>query len=143
MRMSLPGWMTNGLTSSCLTVDSVAVTILVSVIGKQGVVRWDCSRVIARVLWHDVDEQGLDGVLRPFLFRRGDSLGGNGSHIAPEVHIAARHAAVLTEASPPLVIDYDKQPVFDAALCIYAIITKNTEALPNYPTASHTSVSKV
>ena len=97
-------------------------------------------------MWTDIDEQGLDGVLgvlRPFLFRRGDSLGGNGSHIAPEVHTAGRHAAVLTEASPPLVIDYDKQPVFDAALCIYAIITKNTEALPNYPTASHTSVSKV
>ena len=94
-------------------------------------------------VWHDVGEQGLDGVLQPFLFRRGDSLGGNGSHIAPEVHTAARHAAVLTEASPPLVIDYDKQPVFDAALCLYAIITKNKEALPNYPPASHTSVSMV
>ena len=115
---------------------------LLSVTGKQIVLRLDCSHVISRVLWHDVGEQGLDGVLRPFLFRRGDSLGGNGSHMAPEVHTAARHAAALMETSPPLVIDYDKQPVFDAALCIYAIITKNTEALPNYP-LSYTSVSKV
>ena len=38
--MSLPGWMTNRLTSLCLTADSVAFTILVSVIGKQVVLEW-------------------------------------------------------------------------------------------------------
>ena len=64
----------------------------------------------------------------------GGSVGGNTTHIAPEVHNSTRYLAGMTRVSSPLLVDYDKQPVFDSALCIYAIITKNKEALPNYPT---------
>ena len=37
------------------------------------------------------------------------------------------------QGSPAIVVDYDKQPVFDTALCVYGLMTKNKEALPNYP----------
>ena len=54
-------------------------------------------------------------------------------HLSPEVLTATRHAGSLVEGSPAIVVDYDKQPVFDTALCVYRLMTKNKEALPNYP----------
>ena len=97
----------------------------------------------------DCHVQGVDnavGRLKPFQFRPGcfGSVGGYPAHLAPEVHTAAsrRHAVSLTESSLPFFIDYEKQPVFDTALCIYAMVTTNKEALPGYPTA-HTNTSMV
>ena len=80
--------------------------------------------------------QGLDratGKLRPYSLRYGGSIGGNAMHLSPEVLTATRHAGSLVEGSPAIVVDYDKQPVFDTALCVYRLMTKNKEALPNYP----------
>ena len=81
------------------------------------------------------------GKLALYPLRYGCSIGGNTEHIAPEIHTAARHLSVMVEGSPAVAIDYDKQPVFDCAMCMYGLMTKNGTPLPHYPT--NYTVSKV
>ena len=59
-------------------------------------------------------------------------LGGNEATLSPEVLNAVRLLHTL-KAGSFLDVDYDKQPVFDAGMCIYRLITKNCDALPGYP----------
>jgi hypothetical protein len=63
------------------------------------------------------------------MLKHGDSIGGNSLHMAPEVLAAAGR---LSHAGASEIVDYSKQPTFEAA-CIMFFIAFGTHPMPGYP----------